>query len=68
MLLLSALTQHYADGVVTCIADDLKWKIQIRRLYDGCKDECLFEGTEGYEAIFIEVERVSLAIRLVLSS
>jgi hypothetical protein len=56
MLLVSALTQHCTGGIVTCIAHDLEWKIPIRGLYDGCKNECLLEGVEGYEAIFIKVE------------
>jgi hypothetical protein len=56
MLYISAMTQHCTDGIVTCIAHDLEWRIPIRRLYDGCRNECLLEGVEGYEAIFIKVE------------
>jgi hypothetical protein len=56
MLLVSALTQHCADSVVTCIAHDLEWKIPIWWLHDGCGHQCLLKGVEGYEAILIEVE------------
>jgi hypothetical protein len=57
MLLISVLTQHYADGIVTYITHDLEWKTPIWWLYDRGRDECLLEGVEGYEAIFIKVER-----------
>jgi hypothetical protein len=26
-------------------------------LYNGCRNECLLEGVEGNEAIFVEIER-----------
>jgi hypothetical protein len=56
MLFILALTQHCTNDVVTCIAHDLERKIPIGRLYDGCRNECLLEGVEGYEAIYIEIE------------
>ena len=56
MLFILALTEHCADGVVTCIAHDLEWKTPIRRLYDGCGHQCLYEGIEGYKAVFVLVE------------
>ena len=56
MLLISTLTEHYAYGVVACIAHDLERKFPIRRLNDGCGYECLLEGIEGYEAFLIKVE------------
>jgi hypothetical protein len=56
MLSTLALTQHCTNGVVTCIAQDLEGKFPVGRLYNGCRNECLLEGVEGYEAIFIEVE------------
>ena len=57
MLFISALTQHCAHNVVTCIAHDLERKFPIGRLNDGCGYECLLEGIEGHEVFLIKVER-----------
>jgi hypothetical protein len=57
MLFISALIQHYTDGIITCIAHDLERKFPIRRMYDGSINERLLDGVEGNEAIFNKVER-----------
>ena len=57
MLLISALTKHYAYSIVACIAHNLERKFPIGRLNDGCGNECLLEGIEGYEAFLVKDER-----------
>ena len=57
MLLIFTLTEHCAYSVVACIAHDLETKFPIGRLNDGCGNECLLEGIEGYEAFLVKVER-----------
>ena len=54
--LISTLTRHYSDGVVASIAHNLERKTPIRRLNEGCGNECLLEGIEGHEAILVEIE------------
>ena len=56
ILFILALTKHCSDGVVASIAHNLERKTPIRRLNEGCGNECLLEGIEGHEAILVEIE------------